>query len=345
MLLHLIFIMTVGEDFLIVNLAFGNLKWKLLFKGVNEGQYQIDLDIALTSQIIEHEVVLLKSYLDDLIDSIRVEGFLDPILVTSSNREYVVADGTHRLYALKQIQILDKIDVLHTPVVVLYEGRFDRKAWSMIFEKGIRNLKKIKKEWNLIPITVESEQELWGFFNRGTVSAILCINGEFFLIEEPSESREFFLRNAKKIDSLLGLPDRYTTNSEALKSNLDWAILAPPDDTLGDMKILVERNDLRRRKGSRTIVPIRLMYLPLTIDELKLTKEKAIEKMVMRIDECVERNKIALALPPFRTFAVCRQNWDHYILIMNKDIVFKATPKSALRTIKKKLIPLESVVS
>lgn len=335
----------MGEDFLIVNLALGNRKWRFFFKGISENQYQIDLDLAETSQIIEHEVVLLESYLDELIDSIRVEGFLDPILVTSSNGGYVVADGTHRLYALKQIRKQDKIDVLHTPVAVLYENWFDRKAWAMIFEKGIKNLRKIQKKRNLIPATVESEQNIWGFFKRGTISAIVRKNGESFIVEESSKSRECFLRNTKKIDSLLGFPDRYTTPSEALKSNFDWAILAPPDDNRGDMKILVENTELRRRKGSRTIVPIRLMYLPLTIDQLRMSKQEVIERMIMRIEECVEMNKVALTLPTFKTFAVCRQQWDHHILIMDKDIVFKATPKKVLRTLRKKLIPLESVLT
>lgn len=293
------------------------------------------------SRIVEHEVVLLESYLDDLVDSIGLEGFLDPILVTPSNGGYVVADGTHRLYALKQIRTRDKIDVLHTPVAVLHEGWFVRRAWVMIFEEGIKNLGVIEKEWNPIPTNVESEKNIWKSFERGNVSAIMRAESRFFLIEDLSKSRELFLKNAKRLDSLLGMPDRYVIASEALKSGSDWVILAPPIDGLGDMRILVEHTELRRRKGSRTVVPIRLMYLPLTVDLLRLPKGSAFKQMTMKIDECIEKEKVALALPGFETFAVCRQRWDHFVLLMNKDMVSKVTPPNVLRTVRKKIIPLE----
>lgn len=345
MSLHKILIILSGEGFLIVSLTFGKRKWELCFKGISSNRYQVALDLPEISKVVEHEIVLLESYLDDLVDSIRVAGFLDPILVTPSNGGYVVADGTHRLYALKQIKIQDKIDLLHIPVAVLHENWFVRKAWAMVFEEGVRNLSVIEKEWNLIPTNIESEENIWASFDRGTVSAIVRSGSKSFLVEESSRSRELFLKNVKRIDSIIGMPDRYLIASEALKSGFDWVMLAPPVDRLGDMRILVKNAKLRRRKGSRTIVPIRLMYLPLSVGLLRLPKERAIKKITMKIDECIETNKVTLALPGFETFAVCRQSWDHYILIMNKDTVSEVTPRNILRTLGKKMIPLETVLT
>jgi len=320
--------------------------WRFSFnaKIPNLKRYKIELKLIEIDRILEHEKVLPnKLLMDQLVNSIKNHGFLHPPLLTQLKKFYVIADGTHRIHALRRIKKEEGLTSLYCLGTVLHPNQFERRVWAMIYTRGIKNLDKIRKTWSNSLIEVKNENDVINILKNCTVAGLICKNGRVYKIEVAALPRKYFLETVKKIEETLETPDEYTLVEEAISSNYDWAILAPPIDEYRDIEILVNNEELRRAKGSKTTVPLRVMYLPIKLETLKSDLEKAKSDVVEKIETCFENNLVIVLPPGARSLDFCGERWDHYLIILDSDFMFKTVSPEVKKKLQNILIPITHV--
>src|SRR3990172_2944574 len=122
----------------------------------------------------------------------------------------------------------------------------------------------------------------------------VCRNNDklFGLVDNSTESRLDHLRLAKKIHDLnVNSTVSYVTVEEAANSRADALLLAPPKDALGDIDLLVEYPEVRREKGSRTMVPWRVAHLPVSVDLLNSNYVDAIKGIEKSLDTSIGKSE------------------------------------------------------
>lgn len=324
--------------------------------------FEIHLDLISVSSLVKHENILIlpnqgqKSssrtpIVTELTQSILKNGFYYPVLATysKSKKLWIIADGTHRQEAMKE---LNSRWILGT---ILKRDTFQRKSWIKVFlseapdieyflnsmaYNGLEPIKiSLKVRDNILHqkgISIQrikesalTMKELATFqFESNFLCAYRKDNSFVILRNLKPENRLKHLEIIKKIDDNLDRKNKnYLTVSEIEKSQLDFLFLPPPLDSQNDIDYLVQNESLRRVKGSRTVVPSRLIHLPIPFEILQLSREQSIEGIKEIIDNLVETNDFgSIVLSKNETSSFNNSWYDHCLLVGSRRSFFKSLP-------------------
>ncbi|MEM2907375.1 MAG: ParB N-terminal domain-containing protein, partial [Candidatus Odinarchaeota archaeon] len=119
-----------------ITFSFDNRVWRVEFPSLN-ADFKVEFNVSDIDRIVEHETTVSdKTVINKLLESVSSEGFLHPVLVTEHRGVYVIADGTHRLFALRELA-LKKDCRIHVPLNILREPYFKRDSWVFYFNSRI----------------------------------------------------------------------------------------------------------------------------------------------------------------------------------------------------------------
>ncbi len=307
-----------------ITFNFGEHSWKVKFSNLN-GDFIVEFGLSEINHIVEHEkTVSDKTVIDRLIESFSSEGFLHPILVTELGADYVIADGTHRVFALREIGLKEKCKV-YAPLNILRESYFKRDSWVLKFNREINLESILNAGFTVNKVNSLNLNEASYMVLNGDVQALIKTGGEFFSVHRKTCSREDFLKSLKELDNILGEYDKLVLREDFNSGSGEMAFIAPPVDSKGDIKILVEKNDLRRRKASRTVVKLRPLFLDTPLNMLLRGFEEMENYMVEKIEQLIFNRKIILVKPPVDDLDFCGDMFDHPLIVMNKDVFYSKT--------------------
>lgn len=305
-----------------IELKFDNHRWQIDFTGF-KADYKIDFALSDIERIYEHEsTVSDENLIKQLIDSFNSEGFLHPILVTVHDSDYVIADGTHRYFALRNLSSKSNRGI-NVFLNVLKQPYFSRTSWVFKFDKEVDLASIRKKRYEVEEVKLGDFNEKLSLVLRGEAQALVKTREKFFMIYKHFGDRYNFLKSLKELDALLGdyselvLPDRLSSLPA------DMVLLSPPSDAKGDISLLVENKELRRKKASKTIVGIRPLFFDIPLEKLYQEQGKLRAYIIRKIDDAIASNKLILLKPPVWGLDFCNDQFDQTLLIMNKDIFYK----------------------
>ncbi len=304
-----------------ISFNLGEYSWRIKFEDLND-DFIVEFGLSDISRIVEHErTVSDKSVIKKLIESFNLEGFLHPILVTELGRNYVIADGTHRLFALREISLKENLRV-YAPLNILRHPYFKRDSWVFYFNRKIDLERIIEAGFTVTRVNPVNLDEASIKVLNGELQALIKTGGEFFSVQREERSREDFLKSLRELDNILGDYERLVLREDFNLKNGEMAFIAPPVDSKGDIKILVENADLRRRKASRTVVKLRPLFLDIPLNILLSGFEEVKEYMVDKIERLIFNRKVILVKPPVADLDFCGDAFDHPLLVMNKDVFY-----------------------
>lgn len=319
-----------------ITIKLGNDSWNVISEAP-AGDHTLCFDIVDVENVFPHEVVIgtgdeSKKLTDSLADSMIKNHFFHPILMSKPGKYYVIADGTHRKEALLRIKEMKGLSELQIIGVNLSD--FWRDAWVKTFDKLSLS------GYELEEIKIRSPEDIRVTYANPDSDAIAIarISGAYYKVKYIFEDVKSYLAAVRKIDVDTGVSGFYHTVEEAFDMDTDALIPFPPKEE--EMDYLVQYPELRRIKGSRTMLKLRPMFLPIPIDVLKLPRAECRKGISEIITTLLESGKAYLARPGLSNLDFCKENWDHWLLIFDEDTVMKMTDESQHEDIKKNLIPV-----
>ncbi|MHA1839324.1 MAG: hypothetical protein ACTSYO_05115 [Candidatus Ranarchaeia archaeon] len=325
-------------------LSLGSRSWEFSAAPEKHLEYKIFLELCEIDRILGHEKTLPDSdMIFNLADSVWTEGFLHPILVTETSNQYVIADGTHRVMVLNRLKSKMRISSLNIPLVNLSKSGYRRESWALVYGEKITSLRKVLLRYDIIKTNKLTYDEIIGLFGQGDVAVIFRIDQEFGMIKSSPFPRHDFLKVIKSIDQEIGEPLRYDTIEHSLSTGENFVIFAPPQDSLGDMKVLVRHPSLQRCKGSRTMVPVRPMYLPIPFSVLCRPKTDVENEIQRLITDLITQKQIVLVSPGTRSLDFCGDVFDHFLLVFHRELFEKKIDALSRRNETPILLPVSAV--
>ncbi|MHA2407420.1 MAG: hypothetical protein ACXACA_03505 [Candidatus Ranarchaeia archaeon] len=309
---------------MIVNVSLKQYKWQLELLEETNRKFDVNLVLSDVDNILEHErTVSNPIVLWSITEWIRDRGFLHPILATKYRNQYVIADGTHRTLALRDIKARDDPNPLLIPIMEIQPKDFTRGSWALLFDEGLPDVEQLLDGcWSIEEIRFESE-DLMELFDDEQLGVVLKTRGKIFGLYSIVDTRYNFLDSLKKIENRVGIPSRYLIAEDAIGLASDYLIFAPPKDDKKDLSLLVEHPELRRSKASRTIIPVKPMFLPIPLEVLKLPKEEGADQIANIINQSIDNDTIKIATPDLKKFDFCGEIWDEYMIIFNSQLVYR----------------------
>lgn len=321
----------------ILNLA-NEYQWKIQLKFPQDTDlstnFQIYLDLAPTNSLLEHEQLLTPpsdADFDILIQSILNDGFLHPILVTHNSPQnfWVIADGTHRKMAMT------KLRSKWTPCMILQENTFSREAWIKTFHSNTPSLENFfnklssDEKKNIYTEEITLESIIYSDLPADILGIIRKEKKITILKSKSPKNRLKHLKLIKMLDGILDEPDKeYIRISELKNIKNDFLFLPPPLDSENDMEYLVKDPTLQRPKGSRTIIPLRLIYLPIPFEILQYSYQDSLTAIKELIDQLFKKKDIGGAFLNKEVFNFLDDSWyEHCLLIGSKNSFFHHIPE------------------
>ena len=290
---------------------------------VNESNLELFLDIIPLDKIFEHEVTSSEgTELETVKQSIELNGFLHPIVVTENKDYWILADGTYRKKALEQL------NCKFVPAIVIKES-FRRDTWVRVFNGRIPSFKNVYKklsphqrknithlEFDIVDfdslINYQYKEDLIALVKDGyTVHVFL--NKEF-------ANRLDHLKLIKTFDQVFSeSPKTYMMVSKANEQEFnfnEFLLLPSPIDQLKDLEYLVKYPELRRTRASRAIIPLRLIHMPLDYTILRQSSDEIIEHIYKNIVNYIDKDmfrSIFLKLSVVKSLDI---SWYYHILMI-----------------------------
>ncbi|MHA2059591.1 MAG: hypothetical protein ACW976_02275 [Candidatus Ranarchaeia archaeon] len=313
---------------MIVNVSLYKYKWRFNLPEGGDRQSDIHLVLSEVDNVLEHEnVVSDPAVLRNVTEWIRDRGFLHPILATKYQDRYVIADGTHRTLALRDIKARDDPGPLYTPIMDLQTQNFTRGSWALMFDEGLPPLDQVLEgSWQSKEVQFKSVTDLMELFSDDHLGVVLKKQGKIFGLYSTTDTRYDFLKSLKTMENRIKAPSRYLIARDAIGLESDYLMFSPPKEGKQDLSLLVEHPELRRSKGSRTILPVRPMFLPIPLNVLRLPQEEGIEQIARIIDQSIDNNSIRVVTPDLKGFNFCGEIWDDYMIIFDLDLVYRCIP-------------------
>ncbi|WEU40093.1 MAG: ParB N-terminal domain-containing protein [Candidatus Odinarchaeum yellowstonii] len=305
-----------------ITFYFNEHSWRIKFPDLNDN-LTVEFGLSEINRLVEHEKTISdKNVINKLIESFASDGFLHPILVTEMKNRYVIADGTHRLFALREISLKQGRQV-YAPLNILKEPFFKRDSWVFYFNRKIDLQTILDAGFTLTRVNPSNLNEAVARVLNGEFQGLIKSGGEFFSIQREAHTREDFLKSLKELDEILGNYDKLVLREEFNIGTGEMAFIAPPVDDKGDIRILVENSGLRRRKASRTVVKLRPLFLDVPLNILLSDFEDVEKYIIEKIEWLIFNKKILLVKPPVADLDFCGDAFDHPLLIMNKDVFYR----------------------
>jgi hypothetical protein len=205
---------------------------------------------------------------------------------------------------------------------------FTRSSWALIFDEGLPPLDQVLDgSWQSEEIQFKSVTDLMELFSDNQLGVVMKIKGEVFGLYSTTNTRYDFLESLKTMENRIKTPSRYLIARETISLKTDYLLFSPPKEGKQDLSLLVEHPELRRIKGSRTILPVRPMFLPIPLNVLRLPQKEGVEQIARIIDQSIERNSIRVATPDLKDSNFCNEIWDHYMIIFDLDLVNRCIPQ------------------
>ncbi len=329
MIVDLLSFLVETESTVIVNITLDGFKWRLFLPEQEKHLFNLNLVLSEVGNLYEHEkVVSDPTVMRNLTESIRDLGFLHPIIATEHQGRYFIADGTHRTLALKDIKARDEPGPLSALIMEIKPGEFARGSWALMFNEGLANVEGLLSGcWATEEVVFRTAVDINELFSDEQLGVIFRTRGKAFGLYSTVTSRYEFLKAMKNVDDSIGDPSTYVHIDEAVGQQTDCIIFSPPRDDLGDVALLVKHPELRRSKGSRTIIPVRPMFLPIPLKVLRWEREKATREIAQRIDSMIDCGTIRLALPGLQALDFCGEIWDHYLIIFDMNTFSRSVPQ------------------
>ncbi|MHA1410089.1 MAG: hypothetical protein ACTSQY_07265 [Candidatus Odinarchaeia archaeon] len=304
-----------------ITIEFNGHIWKIKFENIDL-TYRIVLTVKNIRDIIEHEETIPdKKLIEYLVSSFKKNGFLNPLLVTEFNSKYTIADGTHRLISLQKISEEFNKEICAL-LYVIKPKQLKRSSWVLEFKKSIP-IEEIKSAgFSLIPFTTKEFDNQYASLLKGEFQGIIRVNGQFYKIIKDCKDRYDFLKSVKDVDTILGHYDNLSSVDYEKEMAKNLAILVPPVDEKGDMRLLIENKELRRKKGSKTDVDLRPLFFGVPIQEFLQEEEKCIKTVAEKIDYLVNNNKLVFIKPPLILGKMINPI-NYYTIMMKKDVFFE----------------------
>ena len=331
------------------------LQTSLIDLGAKPNNYHIVLDLIPVDKITPHEQFLIKPSNDpnsawaNLVRSIKENEFTYPVLCTYDDYKdrWIIADGTHRVEAMKQLE------VTYIPAIILSynstKGQFKRTSWAkMIPKNGNKDFPALPpniqiKKLALSPIKdyvdsiPEFKYEISELLTHSNALGIYRKDNHYYLLESGIE-----LNRKEQLDLILRLDNnnnptdkRYLTIDQALKSQENMLILAPPNDALGDLYYLSQFPELRRVKGSKTLVPWRIVQFPVPLLSLKQSYTEALNILEDKIDQFIKIGIKYTFLEHDSMQSIDNALFGHYLVIIDFLSFLKTINKDELEKFQK----------
>lgn len=315
--------------------------WKFALSEFHPVKRQNSLKLQLkaipVSNLFEHEAVLehlsnaeQKGYpsIESLKKNILEKGFLHPILAhyLNSSNKWVLADGTHRLKAMEALKSKFLLGLN------LLKENYTRDCWIKTlpaldssetlewlktnYKKNI-SIKTLPFQERLDLLCDEIEPEVLAYINT--------TDQGYEIIDKHPEDRKAHLQLIKEIDDKLDHPDKdYKTRLEVSVEKDSFLLLPPPIDKVDDFMYLVDNEQLRRVKGSRTLLDVRIVYFPVPFDVLQTSETEIYSYVANEINKNLSENVIGTIYPKKSFTMSLDPSWYyHTLLIGDKRLFFK----------------------
>ena len=305
--------------------------------GAKPTNYHIVLDLIPVNNITPHEQFLVHPSTDphsawaNLIRSIVENGFTYPILSTRDEykNRWIIADGTHRVEAMKELGIT------FIPAIILSHnspnGQFKRTSWSKIIPKeSIESFPVLPSNIKVKKLTISPIKDNGSSLREcnHTISQLLIDpnvlgiyrkDNQYYLLEpELHVNRKDHLELIYWLDTNNDpIYKRYLTLDQTLKDQEDMFIFSPPNDALGDLYYLAQFPELRRVKGSKTLVPWRIIQYPIPLAALKNSYDEALKTLEDTMDRYIKIGIKYTFLENGCIKSVDNALFDHYLFIID----------------------------
>ena len=300
----------------------------------------LQLEAIPVSNLFEHEAVIeylsnteQKGYpsISSLKQNILEKGFLHPILAhyLNSSKNWVLADGTHRLKAMESLKSKFILGMN------LLEDNYTRDCWiktlpALDTSDWQRTLGWLKtnheKNISLRTVPLQERSEfLCEELEPDVLAYINTTEQGYELIDKHPEDRKTHLELIKEIDDKIDHPDKdYKTRLEVSVEKDSFLLLPPPIDKVNDFMYLVENKELRRVKGSRTILDVRMVYFSVPFEVLQSSEGEIYSYLADRINKNIAEMVIGTIYPKKSFTTSLDPSWYyHTLLIGDKRLFFK----------------------
>jgi hypothetical protein len=304
----------------LIEINFYDNSWKIEFENLNL-DYKIELAVSDIKNIFEHEETVPKiDLIDELVSSYNKIGFLNPILVTKLKNKYIIADGTHRLFALQKIA-KEKGKNICCLLYVISPLQLKRSSWTLVFENNLP-LKKFVDHGFLVEKFDNSDfNNYYLSLINGEFQCIIRSDGTFYRIYKNIPDRLEFLKSIKTIDNILGDYFKLISIKDEKEFPDNLALLAPPIDIKGDIELLVNHKELRRKKGSKTDVPLRTLFFGIPLKNLFQNEKDLSEFIIRKINNLIKSKKLIFIKPPLDIGGLINPI-NYNAIIMDKDLFY-----------------------
>jgi hypothetical protein len=299
----------------------------------------LQLEVIPSSNLYEHEAVIesltnaeQKGYLSlkKLQGHILENGFLHPVLAhyLHSSNKWVLADGTHRLKAMNELKSKCIVGLK------LLKENYQRDCWikalSSLNQSDCRQiLDNLQKKYNNLSIReIHSQDKNIPYnhvYNPNLLAYINTPNLAYEILDKNPGDRLIHLQLIKELDSIFDNEDKdYKTKSELSLETDSFLLLPPPIDETNDMSYLVDNKELRRIKGSRTVLDVRPVYFGIPFEILQRSESEILNYLAERIDDNLNRKAIGTIYPKKSFTTSLDPSWYyHTLLIGDKRLFFK----------------------
>lgn len=305
--------------------------WKLRSKLPQDYTKKVKLELVSPFDVIPHERPVAHalaqhstSELERVMLSIKKNGFIHPILASFEPElnKWALADGTHRVKAMQNLRS-------HwVPTMVLEENNFDRQTWVKTFPQATTEsfLKKIQdfcQEQKLLCKQTRLEKPVEELHTDPDLIAYYHHNDTTWHIKDPRHTERFqHLQLIRQIDDLADTPAKtYITQAEIHQQPPHWLLVPPPRDELGDMKLLIQHPQLRRPKGSRTMISVRPVHFPIAYGGLQKNYRQSLTEVAKAIDQVLQEKALGVLHVKDNLNSVLDESWyGHDLLVGHKDL-------------------------
>lgn len=298
------------------------------------------LETIPLSNLFEHEAVIeqlfnaeQKGYpsLSSLKQNILEHGFLHPVLAQylQSSKKWVLADGTHRLKAMEALKSKYILGMN------LLKENYRRDCWIKTLPAigtvdWQQTLEWLHTKYNkrVLIQTVPLEERLDFLCDELEPNLVAYINTTeeaYEIIDKHPEDRKSHLQLIKEIDDKIDHPEKdYKIRSEVSIEKDSFLLLPPPIDEVNDFSYLVDNKDLRRVKGSRTMLDVRIVYFPVPFEVLQGTETEIYSYLAEEINtKLTEKAVGTIYLKKTFTTSLDPSWYYHTLLVGDKKLFFQ----------------------
>lgn len=296
------------------------------------------LETIPLSNLFEHERVMehftnpeQKGYpsIESLSQNILENGFLHPVLAhyIHSSKKWVLADGTHRLKAMNALKSKFILGMN------LSKENYRRDCWiktlpalgSADWQQTLDWLNtNYKKRVIIKPVPLEKRLDfLCEELEPDLVAYINTAEKAYEIIDTDPEDRLGHLQLIKEIDDKVDHPEKdYKIRSEVSPENDSFLLLPPPIDEANDFAYLVDNENLRRVKGSRTMLDVRMVYFPVPFEVLQNSETEIYSDLAEEINKNIAEKAIGTIYPKKSFTTSLDPSWYYHTLLVGDKKLF-----------------------